>query len=475
MNNVKKSFAILTALILLLTFSFPGNTYSLTVRDEEKLSKEFLKMAMQHYSIIKDPFIVDYVNDIGQKIVSVLPPQPFTYHFYVVKDDVYNAFAAPAGHIFINSGLFEAMEYEDELAGILGHEIAHVACRHISTMAERSKKIGLATLTGIALGIFLGMGGGAEAASALTMGSIAAGKSASLAYSRENEMQADQIGLKYLNEAGYSGEHLLSMLKKIRSKTWFGSEEIPTYLNTHPANEERMAYIGTWVEHYEKEDQYLSPKKNPEFDMAHTRLVAIYGEKDMALKKYKTGIDNHPDTPLLHYGYGLVLARTGNLKDSAVHLKIALEKMAFNPLILKDLGRTYFLSGRYEDALNLLTSNTGFEPYDPERYFFIGRSQMMLDRLKDAAFTLGKLIEKNPDYPDAHHFLSETYHKLGRQGESSYYLGIHYKNKGEFRNAEFHLKKALKNLNDPQKKNEIKKILKGLKRQISHNHEPDKR
>ena len=96
------------------------------------MGREFMRVVLEHFELIEDPFIVNYVNKIGNKIILALPPQPFNYRFYIIKEDTYNAFASPAGNIFINSGLFEAMENEEELAGILAHEIAHVVCRHIS-------------------------------------------------------------------------------------------------------------------------------------------------------------------------------------------------------------------------------------------------------------------------------------------------------------------------------------------------------
>ena len=168
------------------------------------MSHQMLAMIHKYFDIVDDPVVVTYVNKIGDRILSALPQQPFKYHFYVIKEDVYNAFATPAGHIFVYSGLLEAMDEEEELAGILGHEIAHVYCRHISEKIERSKKIGLATLAGIAAGVLLGAGGAGEVGSAVTMGSMAAGQSAELSYSRENETQADQVGLKFITEAGYS-------------------------------------------------------------------------------------------------------------------------------------------------------------------------------------------------------------------------------------------------------------------------------
>jgi tetratricopeptide (TPR) repeat protein len=96
----------------------------------------------------------------------------------------------------------------------------------------------------------------------------------------------------------------------------------------------------------------------------------------------------------------------------------------------------------------------------------------MLGRYNEAIYTLEKLIKEFPDYPDALLFISESYHKLGRHGESSYYLGLHYKNKGELKNAHFHLKMALKKLDDQGKKDKIKRLLKSIDKQIAHGHKP---
>ena len=89
----------------------------ITYKEEEELSREFLAVVASRFTFIKDPIIEDYVTEIGQRILKEVPTQPFRYHFYVIKEDVYNAFATPAGHIFINSGLLEAVKSEEEIAG----------------------------------------------------------------------------------------------------------------------------------------------------------------------------------------------------------------------------------------------------------------------------------------------------------------------------------------------------------------------
>lgn len=461
MKFLQKLTLICAALIVLGSTLSPQFAFGITLQEEEELSREFIKVVLTHYEIIDDPLIVNYVNEVGNKIISVLPPQPFSYHFYVIKEDVYNAFAIPAGHIFINSGLFEAMDSEEELAGILSHEIAHVVCRHISQKIERARKINMATLAGMVAGVLLGAAGGAAAAAnAVTMGSMAAGQSMTLAYSREDERQADQIGLHMERKAGYNGKGLLDVLEKIRSKRWFDSNQIPTYLQTHPGAEERMAYVDTWLEKHEKTTAPMDPY---DFERAHTRLVAVYGDKSSALTQFKSAVEKNPDNPLAHYGYGLVLEREDDPKAAVDQLKAALGKRAFDPYILKDLGLIYFNDGQYDQAFRILEGAAGIISNDPEILFYLGRTQVELGHLMDAAATFEALIAKKYNYPRAFYFLGETYGKLGKLDDAHYNLGIYYEKKGEFKNAAFHLKKALELMNDPNKRAVIENRLKDIK------------
>ena len=110
--------AILLAVSLVLPFLFPKPVNAITVKEEEDLSKEVLKAVFQRFEIVEDPYIWRYVNAIGRRILAKMPDQPFRYRFYVIKEPTYNAFAIPAGHIFINSGLFAVMESEELLAEV---------------------------------------------------------------------------------------------------------------------------------------------------------------------------------------------------------------------------------------------------------------------------------------------------------------------------------------------------------------------
>ena len=459
MKPFQKIVAIGVVLILAVSILVPPAVFSITVKEEEDMSREMLGMIHKYFEIVDDPAIVTYVNKIGNRILSVMPQQPFKYTFYVIKEDVYNAFATPAGHIFVYTGLMDAMEEEEELAGILGHEIAHVYCRHISQKIERSKKIGIATMAGIAAGILLGVGGAGEAASAVTMGSVAAGQSAELSYSRENEMQADQLGLKFITEAGYNVSGLLKILKKIRAKTWFGSDQIPTYLMTHPAVEDRIAYIASWLETYNRTSKPIPPVNQDAFNRVHTWVETRYGDEETVLNKLKDDVARNPQDPLAHHGYGLILARAGKRQEAIEQIRIALTKRAFDPYMLRDLGWVYFLDGQFPQALKTLESAGGMIPDDPECLFYLGRTQMELGNLAEASNNLLKLTRQHPDVTEAYYFLGQSLGQQQKLGDAHYYLGVFYLRNRDYKNAKIQFKQALKHPQDDERRKKINEWL----------------
>lgn len=459
----RKIIAFVSVFIIVTGTLSPGKGWAITVREEEELSREYLKIIFKHFEVIDNSIIVNYVNSIGNKIVATLPPQPFKYRFYIIKKSDYNAFASPAGHIFIFSGLFAALENEDELAGIIAHEISHVVCRHISQQIERSKKIGVATLAGVAAGILLGAGGAGEAANAVVVGSMAAGQSIALKYSREDETQADQLGLDSMARAGYNGKGLVSVLNKLRNKQWFGENEIPSYLMTHPTSKERMAFIDTWLEQHSPPESNVDPYI---FDRAHTWIVAETGDEDAAVKKFETAIREQPSNPMAHYGYALILARKGSRENAVDHIKQALAYRPFDPYILNDLGRLYFLEGDYTKAFNVLKGTVSISKDNPECLFYLGRTQMELGRLIEAATTFEELVRLKPDYKQTFYYLGQTYGKIGKLGDAHYNLGIYYDKKEDYKNAQFHLNRALEHTNDPGKRASIEEMLEKIQKKI---------
>jgi len=442
-------------------------SHGITLKEEEELSQEFMAVVASRYTFIKDPVIEDYVNEVGQRILKVVPTQPFHYHFHIIKEDVYNAFATPAGHIFINSGLLEALKSEEELAGIIGHEIAHVVCRHISQRIDRAPKISLATLAGIAAGIFLGAAGAGDVGSAVVMGSMAASQSAMLAYSREDELQADQLGLIYLYDSGYGAEGLLDSLKTIRSKQWFGSEQVPSYLMTHPASEDRMANIDLWLESHQVPEAKRYHPDTEAFQMMQATLTGKYGDESGALKRFEARLRVSPEDPFANYGYALVLSRVGRRTEAIDHLLNALEKKALNPQLLGELGRIYFQDGDYEKALRVLEPAVKMGPSNPDAMFFLGRTYMELGQAEKAVDILEGLTKNYPDFSEARYFLGTAYGQQGNMEGAHYHLGMYYARRGKLKSAVFHLKRAQEITTDPKRQEEIDKQLEDLNRRIT--------
>ncbi len=452
-----KRISILT-FVLILTFVFSFSSFAITLKEEEEIAHEFISKVRSHCKIISDPEVNDYLSTLGEKILAKYPEQPFKYHFYVIEDDVFNAFAGPGGHIFINSSLFAALTAEEELAGIIGHEISHVACRHISERIDRAGKIGLSTIAGVAAGIFLSIYGDPAAGTALTIGSIAGGKSLSLSYSRKDEVQADRVGLKFLNAAGYSGRGLIHGLGKIRSKQWFGSDQIPVYLTTHPALEDRLSYINNWIDTNEKKVK-LQAKNSYEFNMAHTKIVAKYTNITSAQKIFKNKLEESPSDLFANYGYGIVMSRAGKYNQAIDYLKTALEKNAFHTGMLKTLGHIYFDSGDYNKAKNVFEGILSIAPENFEYNLYYSRCLAELGELDKAISVIKSFASEENGKIKAFYYLADIYARKDLLVDSYYYLGLYYKAKKDITNARLQFSRALSIAVDPLKKQKIKKQL----------------
>ena len=163
---------------------------------------------------------------------------------------------------------------------------------------------------------------------------------------------------------------------------------------------------------------------------------------------------------MANYRLGLILARTGNREGAIRYLKKALRKNVFEPNVLKDLGRIYFLNGDYEEALNTLKGALSITQDDSEALFFLGRTRMGLGNYKEAASIFEKLIAAKTENRDqVLYFLGKTYGKQNKLGDAHYYLGIYYKEKRDGKNAVFHLQKSLKYIDDKDKKKKIQVML----------------
>jgi predicted Zn-dependent protease len=359
------------------------------------------------------------------------------------------------------------MEREEELAGILAHEISHVYCRHISQKIELAKKVGWAQLAGMAAGVLLGAaGGGAALGGALALGSQAAGATAQLAYSRDNETQADQIGLKLMTDAGYRPDGLLEILRKIRGKQAWGKEQIPVYMMTHPAIEDRIVYTETWVEDQVAALKPLEFVDPSDFERIQTRLIAEMEDVNSELEKLAAAVQNDPGNVLARHRYGVGLMRASRWDEAAAELQQALSRRAFDGVLLRDLGKAYLMAGRLEQALKALEGARLTLPDDPDCLFLLGRVQQELGNGGEAVMLYQAAVQRMPEYRNAYYFLGQV---LGRQGavaEAHYNLGVYHLRGFDYKTAAVQFRQSLRNNPDPARRERVELLLKQTEAEI---------
>ncbi len=210
------------------------NFYSL--EKEMALGKSLAQEVERSAKLIDDPVISEYINRVGQNLVRNSDAKvPFTIK--VIDSDAVNAFALPGGFFYVNSGLILRADSEAEIAGVMAHEIAHVAARHAT---KRETKGQIAQLATIPL-ILLGPGG--WAGYGLYQGLNFAVPLTFLKFSRGDEAEADYLGLQYMYKAGYDPNAFVSFFEKIQAEEKRRPGTIPTVFNTHPPTADRVQKV----------------------------------------------------------------------------------------------------------------------------------------------------------------------------------------------------------------------------------------
>ncbi|MGF1526520.1 MAG: M48 family metalloprotease [Candidatus Competibacterales bacterium] len=192
--------------------------------------------------LLTDPQLDRYLDNLGTALLAHADPVDHDYRLFWVKSPVINAFAAPAGYIGINTGLLLATDDEDQLAGVLAHEIAHVTQRHIARAIADARRMTLPTIAASLAGALL-IAADPSAGSAVLAGVGAANAQRRINYTRQNEREADRIGEELMVRAGFKAEAMGAFFAKLQRQSR-GNRDIPGYLLTHPRPVERIA--DTW-------------------------------------------------------------------------------------------------------------------------------------------------------------------------------------------------------------------------------------
>ncbi len=435
-----KHLLIATALLFLLNISIASPLCAyLTPEEEIDLGKQFLASIESQYEIVDYPYLVQYINDLGTYIGRHIEVPYFSLHFYVVKENIINAFAAPGGHVFVFSDLVLMLDDVDELACILAHELGHVSARHLAARIERSKRIGMATMAGILAGILVG----GKAAGALVTGSIAAGAQAELGYSREDERQADQIGFKLADISGFDPGGMVRVLKKIQREHWYGGEATPPYLQTHPGATERMANIEAMLQGYvKKPDPDQTKQLRARFPLFRIMVTALCMEAEDAKREFAERLRSDPKSAPAHYGLGLVLEREGRITEAIEQFRQSLAENPDSTEVMFSMGNSYLSNGQYEESLSILQKALALAPRDKEILYLYALSLQNLERYSAAAKIYERLTFLPPVKDKVYYNLGIVYGRQGSLPLAHYNLGIYFTKLGKRNEALFHFRKA---------------------------------
>jgi predicted Zn-dependent protease len=385
--------------------------------EEVRISREFRREARKQLKFVANPEVERYIDRLGQRILSTMGPQPFDYRFFVIQDDQLNAFAVPGGSIFFFTGLIEKAKTTSEIAGVLGHEIVHVKGHHMARQSGPDA-ISLLGLLGAFLLTRTGSGSGGQAAGAVGQ-AIAATRQ--IAYSRQLEMEADTLGVRYMAAAGYDPKGSVGFLRILDQERALNPIDVPAYMMTHPITQERIANTELVIRSLGKTDV-----KVEKFDLLKKIQIIIRIERrdaDAVIAQYSEAVRKNPEDPESLQLLGFAQQLTGQLAQAKQNYEKARRLSPENPDLDRDMGRLYTQTGDFALARAAFNEALALEPKESLTYLYLGELYEKQDDLRAAAGAYLNALNLSPFWDKPPYRLSVVYGKLNRLGDAYYYHG----------------------------------------------------
>lgn len=411
---------------------------------EKKLGADYYRNLYSTGALLEDPEVVHYIQHLGNSLTNVLDNNDNEYTFFVVKDSRINAFAVPGGYIGINAGLILTSKNENELAGVIAHEIAHISQRHIARRMADMQNASAPTLGAIFAGMLLAAGGNARAGQALLYAGIAAGQQFNLNFTRNNEIEADRIGLGILFTAGYDPNGMANFFKTLQRQRLSSSPEYLEFLRTHPVDTSRIAEAQIRIDR-------LPDQSKPDslsYHLVKARLKALMSDDTQSLVYALEKEPRFQKTELSiidRYAYSQALELNGENQKAANVLKSVTRTDEENISFQIAIARTHYNTGQNQKSLAALEKLIRIYPdnypvmlYYAEALKHQGRAEEGRDLLKDY------LRQYRPSTKEIYKLLAELYNQTGEKIASKQTLAEYYYQTGNFNAAIVQLKDALR-------------------------------
>lgn len=441
-NLLKKIICCLVAAAMLLPPG-AGTATAFTVGEERELGEKLLTLVRRQFRLIDDPDISQYINRLGREILTAAGPQFFDYHFFVINNKEFNAFAAPSGLIFFHSGLIEVTDSEGELVSVMAHEVGHAASRHYADRLSKSKKVSVGTAALALAGLAIGAG---PIGQALMTGSLATGATLQLQFSRQDEEEADRLAYKWMQAANRDPAEMLGMLQKMRRITRYRQGKVPAYLLTHPEPENRFSYIEDRL--YQDPPAPTNPADEFDFQRIKYRILVQTREPhDMLpifLNKAREANGQDLASIMNHYGLFLIYLFNRDYVKAQAELALVMQRFPDRSILLADLGVLFLESGQLDRALESLGQAVA---RDPDNAYALFNQAVALQQNNKPAHALAiyeQLLSVIPDYSRLHYRIGQIKSSLGDKPAGHYHLGVYHWQEGDVKTARFHLKEAMR-------------------------------
>jgi len=387
---------------------------------EAQIGRAIMRDIRRSGMVVEDPQITEYINEIGHRIAVQTNDGDHNFTFFVVDDSRINAFALPGGFIGVHTGLIEASRNEDELAGVLAHEIAHVTQRHIARAIHAGSRQSMLT-TALMLGaMILGAAGGSGDAVQATM-ALAQGTAAQqqINFTRSNEFEADRIGIGALAEAGFDPHGMASFFEVMsRQETASPDHRMPEFLRTHPVTTARISEARSRATGYAR----TTHDNSENYGIARARiLVNRYDTADKAVAYFeRRDYDNQTDFE--RYGRAVAYQRDGRDREAnAIFEELAAKDkkviayhigLAQTQLALEDYRRS---QDTFDRAIELFPRNVPLVIHYAE-------ALLQLNYAEPAHEILLDLLNNVPPTPGQVRLIARAASQAGNEAESLYYL-----------------------------------------------------
>ncbi|MFA7346552.1 MAG: M48 family metalloprotease [Desulfurivibrionaceae bacterium] len=365
--------------------------YSLSEQEEVSLGKKaFPEVIQRMQGEYDDPHLKEYVTAIGMRLAKVSHRPNLPYAFKVVNDSSPNAFAMPGGNIAITRGLLVALENEAQLAAVLGHELGHVTARHSLQNLQRGIlfNIGLQVLS-------YGSSGTSYGILAQQAGQVA-GALLDSSYSREEEREADRLGIDYMVKAQYSPKGAVELQEFLAQKSGEGEALwLQGLFRTHPFSKERM-----------RDNQYYIDS-NYNWAMNNEAYVSGAGEFQRAMAPLRKTKEAYDD-----YDKGREKEQAKDLAGAIALYEQAVHKAPRQALLQNALGMAYLKNDSPEQAKKYLSKAVQLDGDYHESHFGLGYLYLQENNPASAKEHLQKSMKLMPTLGSAF-FLAESYEKTG--------------------------------------------------------------